>query len=41
MKPLEGLIVLEFCQFLAGPSAGLKLADLGARVIKIERPIKG
>ncbi len=37
-KPLEGLIVLEFSQFLAGPSAGLKLADLGARVIKIERP---
>ncbi|KQS35706.1 CaiB/BaiF CoA-transferase family protein [Pedobacter sp. Leaf194] len=37
-KPLEGLLVLEFCQFLAGPSAGLKLADLGARVIKIERP---
>lgn len=41
MKPLEGLLVLEFAQFLAGPSAGLKLADLGARVIKIERPVKG
>lgn len=41
MRPLEGLVVLEFCQFLAGPSAGLKLADLGARVIKIERPVKG
>ena len=41
MKPLEGVVVLEFCQFLAGPSAGLKLADLGARVIKIERPVKG
>jgi CoA:oxalate CoA-transferase len=40
-KPLEGLLVLEFSQFLAGPSAGLRLADLGARVIKIERPIKG
>lgn len=40
-KPLEGLLVLEFCQFLAGPSAGLKLADMGARVIKIERPVKG
>lgn len=40
-KPLEGLLVLEFCQFLAGPSAGLKLADLGARVIKIERPKTG
>ncbi|KQM76590.1 carnitine dehydratase [Pedobacter sp. Leaf216] len=40
-RPLEGLLVLEFCQFLAGPSAGLKLADLGARVIKIERPKTG
>jgi CoA:oxalate CoA-transferase len=40
-RPLEGLLVLEFCQFLAGPSAGLKLADLGARVIKIERPGSG
>lgn len=41
MKPLEGFLVLEFSQYLAGPSAGLKLADLGARVIKIERPLKG
>lgn len=40
-KPLDGVLVLEFCQFLAGPSAGLKLADLGARVIKIERPVHG
>lgn len=39
--PLEGLIVLEFCQYLSGPSATLRLADLGARVIKIERPEKG
>ncbi|MBN8635095.1 MAG: CoA transferase [Anaerolineae bacterium] len=41
MKPLDGLLVLEFCQFLAGPSAALRLADLGARVIKIERPDGG
>lgn len=41
MKPLENLLVLEFCQYMAGPSAGLRLADLGARVIKIERPGKG
>lgn len=41
MKPLEGVLVLEFCQFMAGPSAGLRLADLGARVIKIERPNHG
>lgn len=39
--PLEGLIVLEFSQYLSGPSAGLRLADLGARVIKIERPDGG
>ncbi|MDW7692978.1 CaiB/BaiF CoA-transferase family protein [Flammeovirgaceae bacterium SG7u.111] len=41
MKPLAGITVLEFAQFMAGPSAGLKLADLGARVIKIERPNSG
>jgi CoA:oxalate CoA-transferase len=36
--PLKGIMVLEFSQYLSGPSAGLRLADLGARVIKIERP---
>jgi len=41
MRPLEGLMVLEFAQYMAGPSAGLRLADLGARVIKIERPRSG
>lgn len=40
-KPLAGLLVLEFSQFMAGPTAGLRLADLGARVVKIERPVKG
>lgn len=39
--PLDGLVVLEFSQYLSGPSAGLRLADLGARVIKIERPVTG
>lgn len=39
--PLKGLIVLEFSQYLSGPSAGLRLADLGARVIKVERPGTG
>ena len=38
MKPLEGLLVIDFSQFLSGPSASLRLADMGARVIKIERP---
>ncbi|MCA9838731.1 MAG: CoA transferase [Trueperaceae bacterium] len=41
MRPLEGLLVLDFSQFLAAPSAALRLADLGARVIKIERPEVG
>lgn len=41
MRPLEGLLVLDFAQFLAGPSSALRLADLGARVIKIERPGSG
>lgn len=38
IKPLEGIIVLDFSQFLAGPVAAMRLADLGARVIKVERP---
>jgi CoA:oxalate CoA-transferase len=41
MKPLEGLLVVDFSQFLAGPAAALRLADLGARVVKIERPQGG
>jgi crotonobetainyl-CoA:carnitine CoA-transferase CaiB-like acyl-CoA transferase len=39
--PLEGLLVIEFSQYLSGPSAALRLADLGARVIKIEKPKGG
>src|SRR5438046_3639720 len=36
--PLDGLHVLELGHIIAGPSAGLLLADLGADVIKVERP---
>ncbi len=39
--PLDGFMVLDFSQFLAGPVAAMRLADLGARVIKIERPQGG
>jgi CoA:oxalate CoA-transferase len=39
--PLHGMVVLDFSQFLAGPVAALRLADLGARVIKVERPVTG
>lgn len=39
--PLTGLVVVDMCQFLSGPYASLRLQDLGARVIKIERPDGG
>lgn len=39
--PLHGMVVLDFSQFLAGPVAALRLADLGARVVKVERPVTG
>src|ERR1051326_7362351 len=37
MNLLEDITVIDFSQFLSGPSAGLRLADMGAQVIKIER----
>lgn len=37
-RPLENITVLEMGTFITGPAAGMLLADLGANVIKIERP---
>jgi len=41
MNLLEDIIVIDFSQFLSGPSAALRLADMGAQVIKIEKPGNG
>ena len=41
MKLLEGLTVLDFTQFLAGSYCAMLLGDMGAEVIKIERPGTG
>jgi CoA:oxalate CoA-transferase len=38
---LDGTLVLDMSQFLSGPFSALRLSDLGARVIKIERPDRG
>ena len=39
--PLDGLLVADFSRVLAGPFAAMTLGDLGADVIKVERPEAG
>ncbi len=39
--PLEGLVVLDLTRVLAGPFAGMLLADFGADVVKVENPKGG
>jgi crotonobetainyl-CoA:carnitine CoA-transferase CaiB-like acyl-CoA transferase len=41
MPPLEGILVADFSRVLAGPLAAMLLGDLGADVIKVERPDGG
>ena len=41
MRPLDGITVVSLEQAVAAPFASRQLADLGARVIKIERPKVG
>ncbi|MBX3252678.1 MAG: CoA transferase [Chitinophagaceae bacterium] len=40
-KLLDNILVVDFSQFLSGPSTSLRLADMGARVIKVEKPVTG
>ncbi len=39
--PLDDVVVIDLTRALAGPHATMLLADLGARVIKVEQPEKG
>lgn len=41
IRPLEGIRVIDLGRFVSAPFCGMLLADMGAEVIKVERPGKG